>query len=201
METEFQTSFIPKKPLAEAATSTERTSRPVSIVMLLSVLVFVAALVAAGGVYLYKQYLTKQVVDMTSQLKRAREGFEPALIAQLQTLDTRLSSASGILATHITVSPILKALSDTTLKTIRYTKFTYTVQGESSPRIDVKMSGQSRGYMPIALQNEAFTKNKYIKNPIFSNLTLDDRTGNVTFDLTFSVDPDFVLYGKMPTGI
>ncbi len=206
MENEFQTSFIPKRPSAQmsapASPVVAAPSRraPVGIVTLLSVLIFVASLVALGGVYFYKQLLTKQVVEVSAQLARAKEAFEPGLITELQTLDHRLSSASEILRGHITVSPILKTLQDVTLKSIRYTKFSYTVTTSGgAPFIEVKMTGQSRGYMPIALQNEAFAGNKYIKSPIFSNLILDDRTGNVLFDLTFSVDPEFVRYGAMPT--
>ena len=168
--------------------------------MTTAVLIFVASLVALGGVYFYKQLLTKQIFDVSAQLARAKESFEPGLITQLQTLDHRLSSASDILRGHITVSPILKILQDVTLKSIRYTKFSYTVTTSGgAPFIEVKMTGQSRfGYTAIAQQNEAFAGNKYIKNPIFSNLILDERTGNVLFDLTFSVDPEFVRYGAMP---
>ncbi len=39
-------------------------------------------------------------------------------------------------------------------------------------------------------------KNKYITDPVFSNLNLDDK-GRVGFDLTFNVDPTFVNYKDM----
>ena len=57
------------------------------------------------------------------------------------------------------------------------------------------MSGKADNYTAIALQSDQLTQNKYIKDPIFENLTLDDRS-NVLFDLTFQVDPSFVLFGE-----
>ena len=55
------------------------------------------------------------------------------------------------------------------------------------------MSGVAIGYRSIALQSDLFAKNKNLIDPVFSNLTLDN-SGNVVFDLEFSVDPNFVNY-------
>ena len=57
------------------------------------------------------------------------------------------------------------------------------------------MSGIAIGYRSIALQSDLFAENKNLIDPIFSNLTLDN-SGNVIFDLDFSVDPDFINYQK-----
>ena len=58
------------------------------------------------------------------------------------------------------------------------------------------MSGQAIGYRSIALQADLFAKNKNLIDPVFSNLSLDDK-GNVLFDLTFSVDQSFVNYKQV----
>ena len=62
--------------------------------------------------------------------------------------------------------------------------------------VDVAMKGQAVGYRSIALQSDLFAQNKQLIDPVFSNLTLDNK-GNVLFDLQFSVDPTFIDYKKM----
>lgn len=191
MDKEFQTSFIPKKPLTE-----ERivTRRPVSLVNFVVTLIFIGSLVAAGGAYAYQLTLKKSVSDMDAQLVLARNSFDPNVIAEMQMLDKRLKASGEILDSHIMISPIFISLQSVTLKTVSYTKFTYELKTEAGKKqVDVQMSGKATGYDAIALQSDSLATNKYIKNPIFSNLNLDEK-GRVTFDLSFTVDPSFVNY-------
>ena len=155
-------------------------------------IIFLASIVAAGGMYFYKSSLIKSVAEKNAQLEIARNSFEPALINDLQALDRRIDSATDILSKHIILSPIFDELSRLTLRTIRYTKFSYTISKDTGV-VDIKMSGQASDYNSIALQANAFNKSKAIQNVIFSNLTLDER-GKPSFDLSFTVDRSFVSY-------
>src|ERR1035437_5889689 len=190
MDQNFQTSFIPKKPLAE-----ERAvaSRPVGFLTIISIFIFFTVLLASGGLYFYQGVLTKNIAQMDNDLNLAKNRFELPKITQLQVLDKRLRASTEILSKHITISPIFSALQAITMKTVRYTKFSYDFGNTSNAQVDVKMSGQAVGYRSIALQSDLFTKNKYLIDPVFSNLSLDTK-GNVLFDLEFSVDPIFVDY-------
>jgi len=190
MEQNFQTSFIPKKPMIEERAV---SPRPVGFLTTISIFIFFAVVVASGGLYFYKGVLSKSIIQMDADLVLAKNRFEPSKITQLQTLDKRLSASSLILSKHIAISPIFEALQALTMKTVRYTKFSYEVSTDKNPKILVEMSGQAIGYRSIALQSDLFAKNKNIIDPAFSNLSLDDK-GNVLFDLNFSVDPSFVNY-------
>ncbi|MFA6397738.1 MAG: hypothetical protein WDK96_02735 [Candidatus Paceibacterota bacterium] len=193
METDFQTSFIPKKPLSEDRVEVKR---PTSIVTLISIIIFIVALIATGGVYLYKSSLEKQKTTKKQQLELASKAFEKSLIDTLQTLDKRIIASEQILSKHIAVSPIFEALQLSTLKSIQYTKFNYELVNEgTNAKVNVKMSGKARDYNSIALQADEFTTNKYIQDVVFSNLK-PDKKGYPAFDLDFSVHPDFVLYGE-----
>jgi hypothetical protein len=189
MDKEFQTSFIPKKPLAEVRTP---APKPVNIFSFIAMILFFASLISAGGVYFYKVLLTKRIADMGVQLARAKDAFEPSLISDLETLDKRINSSKEILSNHILVSPIFKALEEMTLRSIRFSKFSYTYNA-GDKAVGVKISGQAKDYNAIAAQSDILGENKYIKNPVFSNLNLDTK-GNVSFDLFFTVDPSFVKY-------
>ena len=193
MEQNFQTSFIPKKPLVEEKVV---TSHPIGFFTIIAIFIFFSIALASGGFYFYKQFLNKQVDSMTKQLDIVKNRFEPSQIARLKELNKRLDGATSVLSKHIAISPIFQSLQDLTLKTIRYTKFSYSIEDMPSSNIKVKMSGQAIGYKSIALQADFFNKNKDIIDPVFSNLSLDNK-GNVVFDLEFSINPSFVNYEKL----
>jgi len=189
MEQNFQTSFIPKKPMIE-----ERTvaSRPISFLTVVSVVIFFTVIIATGALYFYDKVLAKNITKMENDLNLAKNRFEPSKIIQLQVLDKRLRASSEILSKHIAISPIFEALQSITLKTVSYTKFSYDFDDSKN----AKIKGVAVGYRSVAFQSDLFAKNKYLIDPVFSNLLLDDK-GNVLFDLEFSVDPTFVDYKKM----
>lgn len=193
MDTNFQTSFIPKKPLAE-----ERVVAPkrTSLFMFISTLIFFGALASAGGMYFYQSSLEKSISQSNASLAAARNAFEPSLISTLQTLNRRLMDANMLLSKHVAVSPIFDALELNTLKSVQFTKFSYLTPTDPSAPITVKMSGIARDYSTIALQSDQLATNKDIHNPIFSNLVLNPLTGTVAFDLTFTVSADLVKFAN-----
>lgn len=193
MEQNFQTSFIPKKPIiAERAVA----SRPIGLLTIISIFIFFTMVIATGVLYFYDGLLKKNIVTMENDLSLAKNRFEPSKIIQLQVLDKRLRASNDILSKHIAISPIFQALQAITMKTVSYNKFSYDFDDSGNGKITIKMNGIAVGYKSIALQADLFTENKYFIDPIFSNLSLDDK-GNVLFELQFSVDPDFIDYKKV----
>lgn len=195
MEPNFQTSFIPKKPIIDEHVS---SSRPVSVFLIGALFILFSVLLGTGGLYFYKGVVSKNIVSMQSTLTLAQNRFEPSKIVELQVLDKRLKAASEILSKHVVTTPIFEILEQITMKTVRYTKFNYELATEKNKNgnVNIKMSGIAVGYRSIALQSDLFAKNKNLIDPLFSNLTLDNN-GNVVFDLEFSVDPSFVNYKQM----
>lgn len=190
MDQNFQTSFIPKKPIVDKRST---SSNPIGLFMIISIFLFFAVVLGAGGAYFYKQVLVKDLISKQDDLSKAKNRFEPGRINILKKLDIRLNAAREVLLKHVAVSPIFEALETITLKTLRFTKFSYVLNGD---KVDVKMNGQAIGYRSIALQADLLSKNKNFIDPVFSNLTLDNK-GNVLFDLVFSVDRTFVDYKQM----
>lgn len=193
MDQNFQTSFIPKKPMIE---KTAVSPQSISLLTVVSIAIFLIVVVVATGLYFYNTYLSSSITKMENDLTLAQNRFEPSKVLQLQTLDKRLRASSDILSKHTAISPIFEALQVITMKTISYNKFSYELGAGKSPKILVKISGTAIGYQSVALQSDLFSKNKYFIDPVFSNLSLDDK-GNVLFDLEFSVDPTFIDYENM----
>ena len=144
--------------------------------------------------FVLAQYISldSQIKSKGNQLKIAEERFDSNLVEEMQKLDRRINSARDVLSSHVVISPIFKALEEYTLRSISFTKFTYAFD-PISQRVNVEMSGKATGYDAIALQSDALATNRYIKDPVFSNLNLDDK-GKITFDLTFYVDPTFINF-------
>lgn len=190
MEQNFQTSFIPKKPILKESAI---YARPTSIFLIISLFVLFTVLLATGGLYFYKGITVKKITDLENTLNLAKNRFEPSKITELQVLDKRLLASSEILSEHTTIIPIFNALEQITMKSVRFTDFSYDLGTDNKAIVSVKMSGVAIGYRSIALQSDLFAKNKNLIDPIFSNLVLDN-SGNVIFDLEFSVNPSFVNY-------
>lgn len=189
MDKEFQTSFIPKKTVIEKPKKIQSGG---GVVNLIAFVLFLAALVSAGGAYLYRSSIQADIKEYKLSLQKAKNAFEPSLITELQILDKRLNAATMILDKHVAVSPIFMLLQSITLPTVRYSDFTYEID-EKTNLVNVDIKGEAKGYNYIALQADLFGKNKFIKNPIFSEFVLD-QTGNIDFNLTFSVDKSLVSY-------
>lgn len=188
MDSKFQQSFIPRESLGGGASFGPRPG--LGIFALIAIIIFLISTGAFGITYLYKQSVIKEISKLDADLARMREIFQPATVAEFKKLNNRLAAADKLINNHTTLSPIFDVLEKETLKSIYFSSFSLT-KGEEGFSLDLK--GVAKNFNSVALQSDAFGKNQSIKNPIFSNLNLDEK-GNVVFSVTASVDPALLLY-------
>ena len=162
--------------------------------MVVSIVVFVIVLVTAGGLFLYKSYLTTKKSDLSASLIKVRDNFDKDTITDLQTFDKRMSASRQILTNHTVLSPLFSLIADTTIPSVQYTSFT---EQATDKGFFVTMMGLARDYKSVALQAGVFnsTKGRYFKNVIFSNLSRN-KDNYITFNIDFSVDPSLLSYEK-----
>ena len=203
MENSFQTSFIPKKPVVPAPSAAPlASSHTTSIFSLISVGLLILVGVMAGGLFLYKNYLTNQKEVLSASLGRARDSFEKDTIFELETFDKRVSASKKILTSHIVLSPLFTLIGDLTIPSIQYTKFEHQMTDKGV--FYVKMTGIARDYKSIATQSEIFnsSKGRYLKSVVFSNLTTteikdkENKKTSIGFNVEFIVDPVLLSYEK-----
>jgi hypothetical protein len=196
MEQAFQTtSFIPKKPLT---TTKPPASRGLSIFSFFATLILIGTIAVSGLLYVYNKKLASQVTDLETTLDRAKEKFNPVAIESIKQLDKRINTAEKVLSNHITLSPILvNVLNANTLKKVQYTQFSHTVNGSgASAKIQVRLAGKAESLPYVALQSKKLAENKYVENPIFSDIvTAKDNT--VTFNLLFDINSNLIMYSKL----
>ncbi|HEY0907930.1 MAG TPA: hypothetical protein VGE35_01130 [Candidatus Paceibacterota bacterium] len=188
MDPRFQTSFIPKKPIVAQP---GRAPSSVNLFSLLATIVFIVALALSGGVYFYKELTQKQIDANKVSLEKAKGAFEPETINQIVRLDTRLENGKKILGNHIAVTPFFDFLSSITLKTVRFKTFEFNYLAKD--KIQVFMTGQARDYASVALQSDLFDAQKYLKNTLVSDMSLDS-AGTISFKVDTIVDPSLLSY-------
>jgi hypothetical protein len=197
MENSFQTSFIPKKPIV--GTSVVVSSRSsTSIFTVLSVIILFVAGASAGGLFLYKNYLTTQIENLSSSIVKAQDNFDKDTIKDLELFDKRASTAKTVLKSHIVLSPIFKMIADVTIPQVQYTKFEHQ---NSDSGFNVKMSGIASDYKSVALQSDVFNsaKGRNFKNVVFSNIT-KEKGNNISFNIEFNIDPSLLSFENVLSG-
>lgn len=194
METEFRTTFIPKKPIVPQSTQTQiPVSKPVGIFFVIAVIIFVVSLIIAGSAYGYKAYLQKDVADLSNQLTIVQRNLDPNTIKEFTVMDKRLRNSETLLNQHIVTSPLFSVLGATTLPTVRYTKMDMSFNEAGD--LAVTMSGESDGYRSIALQSQALAQNATLNDTIFSNFTVTPK-GRVSFDVAFVIPKTDLVFTK-----
>lgn len=197
METKFQTSFIPKKPVVEEG----RSNSSISIFLLLSIVLFLVSLGLGGWIFIQKDMLIKNIKSAEDVIRSNQSAFELDTIESMIRLDSRIKIAKDLLASHVSISPIFSFLEDKTLKSVRFKTFAFSSAGKDesgAASIKVTMTGQARDFKTVALQAEEFGNINYrniIKNPVFSDLNLTS-DGSVSFSASMSVVPSFLSYSK-----
>ncbi|MCR4310979.1 MAG: hypothetical protein NUV54_00185 [Candidatus Taylorbacteria bacterium] len=189
MDTKFQTSFIPKKNLV--VEKSHSRAENVSIFFIISVVLFIASLAAAGGVFAYKRILISSIDTKSVRLVEARNSFEPEFIDTANDLNKRIEAVKQLLSDHTVITPLFAFLEDSTLASIKFDEFSYDVRADGTSY--VALSGQAKNYSAIALQSDIFGKEKFVKSPVFSGLN-PDKNGNIVFKFDASLDPTFLSY-------
>jgi len=189
MDTKLRTSFVPKKTLL--AREDSRGPASINLFMSIGLIIFFMTLATGAGVYLYKTYVEKQIVDQGVKLQQAQQAFEPSLVSDVKLLDQKLIAAKTLLSSHIASSRIFDMLSVDTLQNVRFTNFKYSFDKVTG--VTIAMDGETQDYSSIALQSDAFAEETQIKSADFSGFNPNDK-GGVKFAVTAVVDPSSILY-------
>lgn len=197
MEPMMPTSFIPKRPVSTEPVPPKARGHAVGILSLLTVIIVIATIVSYGGIRFYQKQLLTQKAKTDAAIEEARKGIGTEFLGDMKRLDARIAGVKSTINSHIVVSPIFAALEQTTLRSIQYKSFEYAFTTDPATRattVQVTLLGTAKSYSTIALQSDSFTQSKLIRNPVFSNLTVNDKSNLVDFKLVFSVDPASLSY-------
>jgi|SRR3989338_1653816 len=185
---EEKISFIPKKSFTQGASVPRRSF---GLFLSLGVFLMVISGLAFAGAYFYKDYLSKQSVELSVSLNRARDAFDPNLISALVETSRKIDYAKTLVRGHQSLTGLFALINESTLKTVRFNSFDYSVAKDAGPVLTMK--GEAPSYADLAVQAEQFEKNKNIKSVHFSGLGLGPK-GDVQFTVKMIVDSTFIAY-------
>lgn len=196
MQPNFQSSFIPKGPAAPSTgippSSLGRASaHPKDFLTLVGNFIFFLSVAFAVGVFGYKFYLIHSIEKSSSSIEEAKQRLEPEVVAQIVGLNDRILATKTLIDNHSLITPIFSTLQLSTPKsTVSFNSMSYTSTDQGNT---INLAGVARDYSSLAVLSDTINQNTSIKNPVFSDLTLNDK-GNVTFKFTAQVDSKMLSY-------
>ncbi len=198
-----QSSFIPE---SDSLTSPDggRRSRGGSVLVLVSLGLLIVTVLAAVGLFVYKNSLSTTLADRQQELEERRSAFDPALIDELDKTATRVETARSLVDNHLAFTPIFSIVESATLTSVQFSamEVTYNDGGGGDPAnsdsqpsggVTVNLTGTGPGYATIALQSSELADHDKIQDPILSDFQLNDE-GDVEFSVEFMVPEEEVLY-------
>ncbi|MDB5255135.1 MAG: hypothetical protein JWL92_511 [Candidatus Nomurabacteria bacterium] len=191
MEPIVSTSFIPKRPVSAEPIRSSSSGSSVGLMSFITFIVVAGTALSFAGVYFYKQSLDSQRANLQAQIAQAQEGLGTSFVTDMKRLSQRIEGVKSLIRGHVVVTPIFAALQATTLQSVQYQNFTYeflTDKTTNTQTVSVTIKGIAKNYATLALQSDAYAKSPIIHNPVFSGLTVEDKTARVGFKLTFSVN-------------
>lgn len=184
----METSFIPKQTYKKSGAKKRSYG---GLLMGISGFIFIVTILSAAGVFLYNRYLVSEIDAMGISLDREKGSLEEDIIKKLSVIDKKIEASKKILNNHMTLVPLFELLEQNTLQKVMFKDMTLS-PGEDG-WWNLTLSGIADSYATIALQSDAFGKNKNIKELIFSNLGIGT-DGGVVFDISALVDPRLLSY-------
>jgi hypothetical protein len=138
---------------------------------IVTTMVFIAALLGAGGVYFLKSYAGTSLENAKEALSSASSPDDARLMESIGTFDRRLGTTEMLLDNHLAPSLILQKLEALTKETVQLTSFTY----EYDPGFEAILSftANTRQLTSVALQRLAFAADS-----MFTEFAMDDITTN-----------------------
>jgi hypothetical protein len=201
METKFQTSFIPKKPLVleQKAISAKKGT---SIIMVVATVLFLASIVGAVFSVVWIGVLNKDQINYKKKLADSEKKFDIPLIEELKKINKKLNLSKEFLASHLSAGEVFSIISQLAVENVRFSSFTFEGPSKDSQDIKITLSGTAKDPYAIAYQSDVFGKSKefgkykILKNPVISNVSEQDN-GGVQFSFSGMISSDDLLYTKL----
>lgn len=196
MEQNFDTSFIPKRPIFKEEGL--QRHEPVPVVSLVGFAVFFAALILTGLAFFFHQKESIAVQNLSAQLATEKERFNPQAIEELKSMSARLKFAKQVIDNHVAASPVLDLVEDVTIKSVYYQGL--TLAKDEKAGYGLKLMGKAPNYGLLYAQLEAFRAEPKIRDAEVRNIQLDEQRGEVTFEALLLLSPEVMKYTPAGAG-
>ena len=186
--------FIPQKQNVNV-----KSKRYNNIFFTLSVIILLLALGAWAGLIVYNSTLEAQRDELENRLKIATENLiQEQLVKDLQNLEARLVATDKLLSDHKNISPVISLIENSTLtNTVRFDNL--AVQTSEGVYV-VSMDGEAKDFESLAYQNIVFEEEPFIRNVDFNSFSINEESGDVSFNVSFELDDDLISHRLIKLG-
>ncbi|NBD73699.1 hypothetical protein GVX82_01500 [Patescibacteria group bacterium] len=200
MEPRFNSSFIPKAPLANESSDLpkKKRSKGGNMIPLVSGVVFIIALAATGGLLMYEQVMVSSITSKVEQLEDIQARIDPELITELERYASRIEGAQALLNAHLAPSFLQELLEGVTLADgMRFGSLEYV--RHSSDSLGLVLEGQGVDLESLVLQSDALNDLFLTQELFISDITLEKsevtgETVEVAFNARTSLVPDAMRF-------
>ena len=188
-------SFIPKRNLNSQLVSRGGGGGFV----FLSFLIFILSAALWGGLHLYKNYLSDNIVQLGKSIENQKASFEIPTINEVTGFSEKISVAKKLLAGHKSFSNVLDFLQDFTMKDVKFNDLNYSFAETGEPASPnrgepaLALSGTTKSYASLTAQIQALEKYNQVRQVSVSGLSSDGKD-MVKFNLKIILDPAIAAY-------
>ncbi len=191
MEQNFDTSFIPKRPIFKEDAGVRR-HQPVSVVTLIGFAVFFAALILTGITFYINKKESAAVETLAAKLASEKENFNPQAIEELKAISARLKFAKDVVDNHVAVSPLLDLIQSFTNKSVYYESL--DLVREEKTGYELTLRGKAPSFGLLYAQMSSYRAESKVRTVEVGNVQLDERTGGVQFEVKIGLSPEVMKY-------
>lgn len=196
METQFKTSFIPKKPITTSVdlktTGVSPRKAGSAIFAFIATIIFIASLVAYGATFAWQFKLKKDIANQVASLQTAKKEFDERFVQDAARLNVRIQEGSRILDNHVSPSSLYALLEEYTLQTVSFKQFSFVDNADGT--LTISGDGDALRYESIVLQSDAFGRSGFLRNVIFTDLRPNEDLQTIGFSFEATLDPRLILY-------
>lgn len=196
MDSQFKTSFIPRKPIETSVNLTSAAPGPHhvgrTVFSLIGTFVFVGALAAYGATFAWQFKLNAQIAGQEESLRKTKEEFDERFVQDASRLNARIEEGGQILQNHVSPSSLYSLLEEYTLQTVSFANFSF--EDNQDGTLTVRGAGDAVRYESIVLQSDAFGRSGFLRNVLFSGLAPAADNSSIGFTFEATLDPRLVLY-------
>lgn len=196
METKFQTSFIPRKPLvpnSSAATPPQSSDHASGFLVLIGMVLF--GLSVASGIVVFgwekveKSNIEKNKVQLEVNKKQFGSDIE-----FLKKFNTKINLTKRLVEGHTAISEVFTIINSLAVDNVRFSELDFQVPNDPrKDKIELKLKGEALSFPALAYQSDVLAETDKLVDASVADLMLGEK-GIISFGLSGVIPLDKILY-------
>ncbi len=199
METKFQTSFIPRKPLvpnSSSATPPQSSDHASGLLVFIGMICFGLSVASGIVVFGWEKVEKSNIEKNKTQLEVNKKQFGSD-IEFLKKFNTKINLTKKLVENHTAVAQVFSIVDSLAVDNVRFTYFDYSLPLDpAKDKISIKLNGEALSFPALAYQSDVLAETDKITGGTVFDLTLAEK-GLVKFGLVGNIPFEKILYKNL----